>query len=34
MTLAATEFIRRGYSVLTINARHFGRIPGLSVIQL
>ena len=23
-----------GYSVLTVNARHFGRIPGLSVIQL
>ena len=23
-----------GYSVLTFNARHFGRIPGLSVIQL
>ena len=23
-----------GYSVLTVNARHFGRIPGLPVIQL
>ena len=23
-----------GYSVLTVNARHFGRIPGLSVIEL
>ena len=23
-----------GYSVLTVNARHFGGIPGLSVIQL
>jgi len=23
-----------GYSVLTVNARHFERIPGLSVIQL
>lgn len=23
-----------GYSVLTVNQRHFGRVPGLSVIQL
>jgi predicted nucleic acid-binding protein len=23
-----------GYSVLTVNPRHFGRVPGLSVIQL
>jgi len=23
-----------GYSVLTVNVRHFGRIPGLSVIEL
>jgi predicted nucleic acid-binding protein len=23
-----------GFSVLTVNARHFGRVPGLAVIQL
>jgi predicted nucleic acid-binding protein len=23
-----------GYSVLTINARHFARIPGLPLVQL
>ena len=23
-----------GYSVLTVNPRHFERVPGLSVIQL
>jgi predicted nucleic acid-binding protein len=33
LLLGATA-LSLGYSVLTVNAHHFERIPGLSVIQL
>jgi tRNA(fMet)-specific endonuclease VapC len=32
--LIGTTALSLGYSVLTTNPRHFGRIPGLSVVQL
>ena len=33
LLIGATALVL-GYSVLTVNDRHFGRIPGLSVIKL
>jgi predicted nucleic acid-binding protein len=32
--LIGTTALSLGYSVLTTNLRHFGRIPGLSLLQL
>ena len=32
--LIGTTALSLGYSVLTTNPRHFGRIPGLSLFQL